>query len=85
MSTFPIIAPFWSDIDTTDNGDVWYRQLVRAADNEAIFASVDGIIVDAFVNVPQFSSSWMFIATWDSVPFYFSADDCDPLLVRSLG
>ena len=71
-SRFPInagnvlIAPFWADADTRENGSgtVFYREttnptLLQRASREI----QDGLLV-------SFSPSHLFIATWDSISYF---------------
>ena len=67
-----IIAPYWADVNLWDGGNISYREEIRQTQNQDPFEEVDSIIRDAFSNMQQFTSSWMFIATWDQVPFYGS-------------
>ncbi|XP_038072987.1 sushi domain-containing protein 2-like [Patiria miniata] len=65
-----LVAVFWGDVDISYGGNVWYRELHRTPSNEELFGQADGIIRQAFIDQSKFSSSWMFIVTWDEVPFY---------------
>ncbi|XP_030847139.1 sushi, nidogen and EGF-like domain-containing protein 1 [Strongylocentrotus purpuratus] len=66
----PIITPFWADVDTRKGGTLSYREVLRFAQDDGIFLAADDIIRASFVDMKFFLSSWMFIATWDSVAFY---------------
>ncbi|XP_056325914.1 uncharacterized protein si:dkey-32n7.7 [Danio aesculapii] len=64
-STRDIIAPLWTDIDNSWEGTISYRQVT---DGDILNrASKD--INRYFPNL-NFSASWVFIATWDKVPYY---------------
>ncbi|XP_071482857.1 sushi, nidogen and EGF-like domain-containing protein 1, partial [Diadema antillarum] len=67
-----LIAPFWADVDTNRGGRLSFREVLRLGQNEAMFEEADGIIRSAFVDMRQFTSSWLFIATWDRVAFFGS-------------
>jgi len=61
-----LIAPFWADADTRENGSgtVFYREttnptLLQRASREI----QDGLLV-------SFSPSHLFIATWDSIGYF---------------
>ena len=69
----PMIAPFWADVDTRNGGTLSYRQVLRSAENDGIFLEADDIIRASFVDMRDFLSSWMFIATWDSVAHFGSS------------
>ncbi|XP_020896946.1 alpha-tectorin-like [Exaiptasia diaphana] len=61
-----MIAPFWADVVTTKGGAIWYRQ--TTSKNVLREASLD--VRNAFPEFPNFSARWMFVATWEKVPFY---------------
>ncbi|XP_020896715.2 uncharacterized protein LOC110235594 [Exaiptasia diaphana] len=61
-----MVAPFWTDVDTREGGAIWYRQ--NATKKLLEEASTD--IRKAFPEFPRFSAIWMFVATWEKVPFY---------------
>ncbi|XP_077062346.1 uncharacterized protein LOC143714793 [Siphateles boraxobius] len=64
-STRDIIAPLWTDIDITRKGTISYRQVT---DGHLLNrASRD---INQFYPNLNFSASWVFIATWDKVPYY---------------
>ncbi|XP_071480508.1 uncharacterized protein [Diadema antillarum] len=65
-----LIAPFWADVDTNHGGTLWFREVLRLGQNEAMFEEADNIIRSVFVYMRQFTSSWLYIATWDRVAFY---------------
>ncbi|XP_071476500.1 uncharacterized protein [Diadema antillarum] len=65
-----LIAPFWADVDTNHGGTLWFREVLRLSQNEAMFEEADNIIRSVFVYMRQFTSSWLYIATWDRVAFY---------------
>ncbi|XP_067286739.1 uncharacterized protein [Pseudorasbora parva] len=60
-----IIAPLWTNIDNTVNGTISYRQVTRG-----------GLLLVASNNINQyfpnlnFTASWLFIATWNKVPYF---------------
>ncbi|XDV45069.1 hypothetical protein PO909_013238, partial [Leuciscus waleckii] len=64
-STRDIIAPLWTDIDITDKGTISYRQVT---DGHLLnLASRD---INQYYPNLNFSASWVFIATWNKVPYY---------------
>ena len=69
-----LLTPFWSDVDTTNGGTLSYREVLRFAQNDATFLEADGVIRASFVDMRDFLSSWMYIATWDRVAFYGASD-----------
>ncbi|XP_051522636.1 uncharacterized protein LOC127422868 [Myxocyprinus asiaticus] len=60
-----IIAPLWTDIDITHYGTISYRQVTDSHLLERASKDVN----QYFPNL-NFSASWVFIATWDKVPYY---------------
>lgn len=74
-SAFPLashkrlIAPYWTDIDTGNGGDIWYRETT----NTTILQKASDDIHSVFPEQFNFQASWMFIATWSDVAF-FGAD-----------
>ncbi|KXJ29880.1 Sushi, nidogen and EGF-like domain-containing protein 1 [Exaiptasia diaphana] len=67
-----MVAPFWTDVDTREGGAIWYRQ--NATKKLLEEASTD--IRKAFPEFPRFSAIWMFVATWEKVPFYGNKNKC---------
>ena len=61
-----LVAPFWSDVDTTRGGTVWYRETV----DSALLKRATSEIRAAWVNHPLFKATWLLVATWDNVAFY---------------
>nr|XP_022323669.1 protein mesh-like isoform X1 [Crassostrea virginica] len=60
------IAPFSADVDTTNGGNVSYRQ---TTDKELLHRATDEVRA-YFPEFMKFRASWIFIATWDHVAFY---------------
>ena len=56
-------AAYWVNIDTTVNGNVWFRQ--STAPELLTRASND--VQQAFPLFPRFTPTHLFIATWDGV------------------
>ncbi|XP_022089140.1 sushi domain-containing protein 2-like isoform X2 [Acanthaster planci] len=65
-----VVAPFWGDVDITHGGNVTYRELIRVPENDQLFAEVDSIVRKTFIDQSRFSATWIFIATWNKVPFF---------------
>ena len=66
VSSPPLIAPFWDDVDVTKGGTIYYRQ-----DNTSSIAEhIQQDISLQFHNISLFYPSLVFVATWDRVaPF----------------
>jgi len=66
-----IIAPFWADVDTTGIGGISYRE---TTDRE-LLSRADEDIKIAFPKSAGFSSTYLFIATWNRVGYFESRTD----------
>ena len=76
----PLIAIYWADADTRDNttGGVWYRE----TDNKDLVSEVKAMIEQAYPYTAQdFSSRFIFVATWDHVGYYPMRTDKVPLFI----
>ncbi|KAI2658793.1 Alpha-tectorin [Labeo rohita] len=60
-----IIAPLWTNMDNTVNGTIFYRQVTSGR----LLIAASNNITKYFPNL-NFTASWLFIATWDRVPYY---------------
>ncbi|KAM4772091.1 sushi, nidogen and EGF-like domain-containing protein 1 [Rhinophrynus dorsalis] len=61
-----VVAAFWADVDNRRGGDVFYRE---TEDPRVLrLASLD--VRTYFPELPVFSATWVFIATWQRVTFY---------------
>ena len=65
------VAPFWADVDTTANGNVWYRQTKL----QSLLDKANKQIKNAFPLQPQFTATDLIIATWDHVGYFDSKSD----------
>ncbi|ROL48631.1 Serine protease 27 [Anabarilius grahami] len=63
-----IIAPLWTDMDNTVNGTISYRQVTRGG----LLLAASNHINHYFPNM-NFTASWLFIATWDKVPYFYNS------------
>lgn len=64
VSSPPIIAPFWDDIDITKGGTIYYRQ----ESNPLFREQIQQAIASDYPEVAAtFQSSLIFVATWDRV------------------
>uniref|UniRef100_A0A8D1HYF8 Sushi, nidogen and EGF-like domain-containing protein 1 n=1 Tax=Sus scrofa TaxID=9823 RepID=A0A8D1HYF8_PIG len=61
-----VVAAFWADVDNRRAGDVYYREATDAA----TLRRATGDIRRYFPELPGFSATWVFIATWHRVTFY---------------
>lgn len=60
------IAPLWADVHNGIRGDVYYRETTEPELLER--ATLD--VRKHFKNMPGFTATWVFIATWHQVTFY---------------
>ena len=65
------VAPFWADVDTTNAGDVWYRQ----STSQTLLNKANMQIRDAFPLLTQFTANHLIIVTWDHVGYFDSKMD----------
>lgn len=65
-----IIAPFWTDIDTTKGGQLWYRSTTQ----NSVLQQGTSKIRSLFPNILNFVASWMMVVTWENVAAY----NCGP-------
>lgn len=61
-----VVAAFWADVDNRRAGDVYHREATDAA--TLLRATED--IRRYFPELPGFSATWVFIATWYRVTFF---------------
>ena len=69
VSSPPIIAPFWDDIDVTKGGNIYYRQDFSLS----IADQVQREIHRQYPDVGFFHPSLVFVATWDRVAAFDSS------------
>ena len=65
----PFLSPYWADVDTRpiDGGFVYYRN----STDQALLDQASNHIRAVFPNTfSTFTSTWLFIATWDGVGYY---------------
>ncbi|XP_078604865.1 sushi domain-containing protein 2-like [Branchiostoma floridae x Branchiostoma japonicum] len=62
------IAPFWADVNTWQGGYVMYRETTESS----ILQRATADVIDAFPELPNFQATWVFIATWHEVAYYWT-------------
>ena len=74
-TSFQLIAPYWSDVDTRseNGGTVWYRE--SNAQEDITRARDDIRTAYEEARDSKFSPHSVFIATWDHVGYYNRRDD----------
>uniref|UniRef100_A0A3Q3KLV3 NIDO domain-containing protein n=1 Tax=Monopterus albus TaxID=43700 RepID=A0A3Q3KLV3_MONAL len=60
-----IIAPFWTDLDNRQNGQVYYNQYTSG--NVLQQATQD---INTYFPGMNFNANWVFVATWYEVAYY---------------
>ena len=65
------IAPYWSDVDTTETGQIYYRQ----TNNSALLVRATNEIQRAFPMSQNVNIINLLIVTWDAVGYYNSHTD----------
>ncbi|GLD46411.1 alpha-tectorin [Lates japonicus] len=60
------IAPLWADVHNGIRGDVYYRETTEPE----ILERATQDVRKYFKNMPTFTATWVFIATWHQVTFY---------------
>ena len=63
--SFPIIAPFWSDINTLVGGQIYYRESFCSCD----FIQAQSEIANIYSNT--FNPSRLYIITWHQVAAFY--------------
>ena len=71
QNSFPLdgrkfVAPFWADADTTNTGDVWYRETTT----QDLLDKANMQIKQAFPLQIPFTATHLFVATWDEVGYF---------------
>ena len=61
-----VVAAFWADVDNRRAGDVYFRE----ATDLAMLRRATEDIRRYFPELPNFSATWVFIATWSRVTFF---------------
>ncbi|XP_006893554.1 PREDICTED: sushi, nidogen and EGF-like domain-containing protein 1 [Elephantulus edwardii] len=61
-----VVAAFWADVDNRRAGDVFYRETT----DPTMLRRATGDVRRYFPELPDFSATWAFIATWHRVTFF---------------
>lgn len=75
-----MVAAFWADVDNRRAGDVYFREATDAATLRRATADIRRY----FPELPGFSATWVFVATWYRVTF-FGGSASSPVSVPSWG
>ena len=70
-----MVTPYWADVDTGDNGEVFYRQ----STDPSLLARASREIQTTLSLTQTIEIKNLLIATWSSVGYYFNKTDkvCD--------
>ncbi|XP_046389156.1 nidogen-like isoform X2 [Ischnura elegans] len=68
---YPVIAPFYSDVDTRGAGTIFYRE----TQDEALLSRATGLVREYFSSASSFEAKSVFIATWKGVGYYNKGAD----------
>ncbi|XP_038143445.1 sushi, nidogen and EGF-like domain-containing protein 1 [Cyprinodon tularosa] len=63
-----IIAPYWTDIDNRESGNIYYVQYTSGSILQQVTQDINLYFPEL-----NFHASWIFIATWHKVPYFFVA------------
>uniref|UniRef100_A0A3B3XC40 NIDO domain-containing protein n=1 Tax=Poecilia mexicana TaxID=48701 RepID=A0A3B3XC40_9TELE len=63
--TRDIIAPFWTDLDNRENGEIYYVQYTNGSLLQQVTQDINTYFPDL-----NFQANWIFIATWHEVAYF---------------
>uniref|UniRef100_A0A3B3WQ15 NIDO domain-containing protein n=1 Tax=Poecilia mexicana TaxID=48701 RepID=A0A3B3WQ15_9TELE len=63
--TRDIIAPFWTDLDNRENGEIYYVQYTNGSLLQRVTQDIN-----AYFPALNFQANWIFIATWHEIAYY---------------
>ena len=66
-----IIAPYWADVDTSETGNIYYRQTT----DPSLLARATSEIRAAVPTSQNVTITNLLIATWDRVGYYYRGTD----------
>ena len=66
LQGFPLITPYWGDVDTRGTGNVFYR--ITTAN--ALLEKAKGDVHSVYSDLSFFVPTQLLIATWDHVGYY---------------
>lgn len=69
ISSAFLLAPFWSDVDATIYGAIFYE--VHSGSNSSLISQVNSFISNRTGN--EFTGTWMLVVQWDEVRQYLGA------------
>ncbi|XP_018565224.1 nidogen-2 [Anoplophora glabripennis] len=68
---YPIIAPFYSNVDTRKAGTISYYE----TDKPSLLQRATENVHEAYINSADFQATSLFIVTWDGVGYYKEGED----------
>ena len=66
-----IIAPYWADNNIVRSGRIWRRE----SSDSNLLARAGRQIRSAFPSQMSFTPTWLYIATWEEVPYFGGPSD----------
>uniref|UniRef100_A0A3B3XQZ5 NIDO domain-containing protein n=1 Tax=Poecilia mexicana TaxID=48701 RepID=A0A3B3XQZ5_9TELE len=63
--TRDVIAPFWTDLDNRENGEIYYVQYTNGSLLQQVTQDINAYFPDL-----NFQANWIFIATWHEVAYF---------------
>ena len=72
-----IISPFWTDLDNTINGQIYYNQYTNG--NILQQATQD---INSYFPGLNFNANWVFVATWYEVAYYPNTGTVSHLVLK---
>lgn len=60
----PCISPYWSDIDISYTGKIYYREI----NDEITLQIIENDVQDKFFSFYDYRATWAFVVTWIDVP-----------------
>ena len=64
--SWPIVAPFWADVDTRKGGKLWYRD----SNHGSLLKKATADVRKNFQKKRRFHAAWVLVATWDNVAYF---------------
>lgn len=72
-----IIAPFWTDLDNRETGEVYYNQYTSGS----VLQQATQDINEYFPRL-NFNTNWVFVATWYEVAYFPNSGTVSPLVLN---
>ena len=83
ITNSPIICPFWSDIDITKQGDVYYRIFADEENLKKVDFDINTYYKPSKSKPADFKSTWAFVVTWSECSSHTSTFYSTPSLYKN--